>query len=618
MAQESKGLDKEQNGQKAVNGRRLFRGKPGGLFCFILSCWAVFAMHCRFEIFDGAFPDSALLNGLNKLYSTFSGPDFADIFACIAVYMMLRYVVGRDERIDRSSLAVSGLMALTLVACISFKKFNSAVLLFGNMFQLAVSCFCIAGFWILIYGGLRCVYHLFGNATPKEGRLERCAFLQKHFLLTGFCVILIGWLPWIILNYPGSGCPDSVLQLKEFFGDAAWGAGHPPLSSVIMGALLVLGRWIADANFGFFLYCLMQTCVGAWVFSLTMEKLRRMGVPVRWCLAGIVYFAFTPLWGAFAQWMEKDFFYAQIAVLQTVCMMDILVKKECGRKDTVFLVCTSLGAVFLRNNGIYAVLPALVLLAVWLRGTARRRVIAAALITLLSYEAAMKVLYPALGIQGLSPVEALSIPFQQTARYVCEHSEELTEHEREIIDTVFGYDSMFGYDPVISDPIKNHCRNVEMGEYLKTWFQMFFKHPGTYVAAFLNKGFGYLAPVSQNIEAWIQLEYYEYMEEIGLHRMFSVLDSHILVQVWSVSMALPLLKYLTSPGLYTWIGIVLALMLVKRRRYGTLILFVPSLMNVLVCLASPLAESMRYELPTVASMPLLIGWAYLSIRGEAK
>lgn len=56
------------------------------------------------------------------------------------------------------------------------------------------------------------------------------------------------------------------MQLKQFLGEQDWGAAHPPFSSAIMGICFVLGRTIADANFGFFLYCLLQTLVGAYAF----------------------------------------------------------------------------------------------------------------------------------------------------------------------------------------------------------------------------------------------------------------------------------------------------------------------------------------------------------------
>lgn len=595
---------------------QLIKGKSadGPVLRFLLSCLAVFVLHCRFEIFDGGFPDSALLNGLNKLYNTFSRPDFSDLFVLAAVYLMLKYVSKKDKKTDFGSLVLSFVLAVTLVAAISFAKLNSADFLFANSYQMLISCACIAGFWVMIYGGLRCVYYLFEKGTLETRGAGGNTFWEEYFSLIGFAVIFIGWLPWILMNYPGSGCPDSLLQLQQFLGDASWGAWHPPLSTCIMGSLFTLGRLLADANFGFFLYCFMQTLVGAKVFSLSMKKLYNLGIPVKWCMAGIVFFAFTPFWGTYAQWVEKDLFYAEIAVLQTVCMMEILVKKQCDKKDAVLLCLTSLGAVFLRNNGIHAVLPALLCMVIWLKKESRRRVAAVMLLTLVLYEGMMRIVYPAMGIGGISAAESLSVPFQQTARYVCEHADEVTEYERQVIDNTLNYDAMLiSYDPVISDPVKYLYRGADLGDYFKIWFRMFFKHPGTYVAAFINQGYGYIAPVSQNIEAWIQGEYYSYMGEIGLHHVFDSNLAYILVQIWNLSMVLPLVKYLCSPGLYTWIVVVLAMMLIKQRKYSGLILFVPSFMNILVCLASPLATAIRYELPTVASVPLLIGWTYFVI-----
>lgn len=583
---------------------------------FFLSLVAVLALHCRFEVFVGSFPDSAMLNGLHKLYGTFYGPDYTDLFVLAAVFAMLRFVKRKDEKIDRGFLLFSLALSVILVASISFKKFNSADFMFANSYQLMVSCFCVIGIWIVLYGVLRCIYHLFNRnlmAGIKKEKTGFPAFLDRHFLMVGFIIIFLGWLPWIVMNYPGSDCPDSILQLKEFFGEESWAVGHPPLSTIIMGILFSLGRMVVDANFGFFLYCLMQTCAGALIFSLSMKKLKDLGIPVKWCIVGIAWFAFTPFWGTYAQWLEKDLFYTEIALLQTVCMLEILVRKECGRREAVFLALSSLGAVFLRNNGIYAVLPALVLLAVRFRGISRKRVAAVSLTVLVAYVGVMKGLYPALGVQGASVVEPLSIPFQQTARYVCEYPDEVTEQEREILEKTFHYDALFNYNPVISDPIKNNCKGVGMNEYFGIWFRMFFKHPGTYVAAFINKSYGYLAPVSQNIEAWIQLEHYDYMKNLGITHVFPLNLSNILVMVWNMSMTFPLVKYLCTPGIYTWIVAILGMLLVKHRKSGALILFVPAFMNILVCLASPLAGAIRYELPTVASVPLLIGWAYFSI-----
>lgn len=589
----------------------------GKVITFLLSCVVVFTLHFKFEVIGGGFPDSTLLNSMNKLYNSFTPMNFADLVVLFAVWKLFDHVFSRENWIDQGTGVLALILSVLLVTCISFKKFNSPALILGNRFQWVVSIFCICGFWMLIYLTLRSFYFLMEKERTVVGA-EKPSLYRKHFLLIGFLVILIGWLPWILLNYPGTSCPDGNLQLKQFLGDADWAAGHPPLSSLIMGSLFSLGRRLVDANFGFFLYCFFQTCVGAWIFAYSMKKLLELGISIRWCSVGLLFFAFSPFWGTYAQWFEKDLLYAEVAALQAVFLLEVLRKKGCGVKDGILLAVSSILASLLRNNGIYAVAPALALLVVWLKKQERKRAFLVLLATILVYGGITKGLYySVLEMPAPSPAEALSVPFQQTARYVVYYEDELTEYEREVIDHVLSVDGIKCYDPVISDPVKYYYRGAELGEYFKVWFQMFWKHPGCYVSAFINKGYGYLAPVSQNMEAWIGLEgdYTAYDVELGIHHVFDPVLSYALGQLWNLSMVLPLVRYLCTPGLYTWILLALALLLWKHQKPGALILFVPSMMNVLVCLASPLASAIRYEMPTVAAVPLLIGWTYYSLHG---
>ena len=592
-----------------------FSNRYGKAITFLLSCVVVFTLHFKFEIIGGGFPDSTFLNCLNKLYNSFTPMNFADLVVLFAVWKLFEHVFSRENWIDQGTGILALLLSVLLVTCISFKKFNSPALILGNRFQWILSMFCICGFWMIIYLTIRSFYFLMEKERTVED-LEKKSFYRNHFLLIGFLVILIGWLPWILLNYPGTSCPDGNLQLKQFLGDADWAGGHPPLSSLIMGVLFSLGRRLADANFGFFLYCFFQTCVGAWIFAYSMKKLLDLGISAGWCSVGILFFAFSPFWGTYAQWFEKDLLYAEVATLQAIFLLEVIRKKGCSVKDGILLAASGILASLLRNNGIYAVVPALVLLAVWLKKQDRKRALLVLLATILVYGGVTKGLYySVLDMARPSPAEAMGLPFQQTARYVVYYEEELTEYEREVIDYVLSVDGIKCYDPVISDPVKYFYRGAELDEYLKVWFQMFWKHPGCYVSAFINKGYGYLAPVSQNIEAWIGIEsdYTAYDVELGIHHVFDPELTYALAQIWNLSMTLPLVRYLCTPGMYTWIVLVLALLLWKHQKTGTLILFVPSIMNILVCLASPLASAIRYEMPAVAAVPLLIGWTYYSL-----
>lgn len=595
-----------------------FLNRCGKAVTFLLSCIVVFALHCKFEISSGGFPDSVLLGSLNKLYDSFTPISYTDLVILFAVWKLFDHVFSREHKIDYGTGIFALILSVLLVTCISFYKFNSPVFVLGSGFQMMLSALCICGFWILIYLSVRSLFFCMekgdGSCAEKGGTKT---FYEKHFLLFGALIIFMGWLPWILMNYPGTSCPDGMYQLSQFLGDAAWAGGHPPLSSVIMGSLFSFGRWLADANFGFFLYCFFQTCVGAWVFAYSIKKLLDLGIPAKWCTVGILFFAFSPFWGTYAQWFEKDLFYVEMTLLQAVFVLEVIIKKSCGVRESVLLVLSSILVSLLRNNGIYAVAPALLLLAVWLKKKDRKRVLIALFVTVLAFEGVTKGLYyTVLDVARPSAAEPLSIPFLQTARYVEYYGDEVTEYEREVIDRVLSFEGIANYNPLDAETVRGYYKGAELGEYFKIWFQMFWKHPGCYVSAFLNTGYGYLAPVSQDIEAWIGPDYYSYDAELGIHHVFDLKMTNVLIQVWFLSMTLPLVKYLCTPGMYTWILLVLALFLWKRRKFGGLILFVPSIMDVLVCVASPLPSALRFEMPVAAALPLLIGWTYYCLHED--
>lgn len=54
-----------------------------------------------------------------------------------------------------------------------------------------------------------------------------------------------------------------------------------------------------------------------------------------------------------------------------------------------------------------------------------------------------------------TPKEMLSLPFQQTARYVRDYGDEVTEEEKAAIGQVLDYDKIVkGYMELTSDPVK--------------------------------------------------------------------------------------------------------------------------------------------------------------------
>lgn len=106
-----------------------------------------------------------------------------------------------------------------------------------------------------------------------------------------------------------------------------------------------------------------------------------------------------------------------------------------------------------------------------------------------------RVLLPACGVEDNGPKEALSIPFQQTARYVRDYGAEVTAEEAEIIGKVLDYENLAElYDPITSDPVKYtyHAETTgELLDYFRVWAIQLVKHPANAVEATMNNAYGW-------------------------------------------------------------------------------------------------------------------------------
>ena len=576
-------------------------GKSRKVLPALAAILSTFAFSLRLELYQG-FDENTLLSIFNKLYNSFASNALLEVVAVLGLFFFYKEWMQKETGFDLFTAIFSLVLSFLFVLSTFYAKFDASDYMFANVYQLGMTVLSVVGMALFFYALLRMI--LLKN---EEADSSKETFFSKHIFVISAVLLFLAWIIWVIGNYPGSANPDSIQQLKYFRGEEPWSNWHPPLSSVIMGSCFALGQKIKDANFGFFLYCLLQTITGSLVFAFALKKLKDFGVSIKAIALTLIYLMFVPIFGCYSQWFEKDFLYTQAVVFQLVFMLSIFVKKECERKDLIGLIVSSLLCVFLRNNGIYAVTPALIALLLWIKKDQKKKVLIALLSTVISFVLVVKVIFPLAHVSATSISESIGFMFQQTARYAVEYPDDIDEYEKEVLDKNFtGIEHLYNYDPRINDPVKIYYNHSDFKGYLKVWFSQLKKHPGVYFEAFLNGSYGYMAPVESEIGAWVQRDYYSYQTDLGaFHPMDNILNES-LVWVWNLSQSLPVLRFLTMPGLYTWVLLVSAWYVLKKREASKLILMIPSFVNILVCLASPLANAMRYALPTLAGSIILM------------
>jgi hypothetical protein len=234
---------------------------------------------------------------------------------------------------------------------------------------------------------------------------------------------------------------------------------------------------------------------------------------------------------------------------------------------------------------------------------------------------------PAIGIPPGSVAEALSVPFQQTARYMRDAPEDVTEAEYAAIDGVLNAAWIAeGYESYRSDNVKFTFREesttAQRLAYARAWFAMFWKHPGIYVESLVSNSYGYFSPNVALLADWPLFNFHTDLTMINTSDWLAMADVRltqseslapvrtVLKGYYDVLDAIPPFSLLTSWGSYTLllVGItVYILQRAKRFQCGRLLVgLIPMWMTLLVCIASPVNGRLIYYFPVIACMPLAL------------
>lgn len=583
---------------------------------WIMQAWlATAALNICVRVVPDDGTESALVANMLKFRESFSGDVAAHMAIIIAFLCAIYLLYLAGAKCTGRLNIIAGVFAVIYVLDLSIVKTGTTDFVFANGFQRCLSLLCMCGWWV-IFRMLLAGIAFAAEKTAPESREKIDMLNFRKIWCVSFAVIFICWLPWLFASYPCSFCPDSINSLEQYFGFRPWNGNSPVLNTLIMGVFASLGGAIKTRAFGCFLYVFTQAAIGAAIFAYTAVILRKMGMGRGGYIAVMLFYAVLPLWGAYVQWFEKDMMYVEFYTLSMTALAFVMYKRSCTAGEAILLTCALLMMSLLRNNGRYEMLPFVLLLCVYLKGVDRKRlsavvaVVAAVVIGLTSF------VYPKLGIEKAPVSEVLSIPLQQTARYIVFCGDEVTEEEHTAIEAVIDYDSVAEkYRPYYSDPIKDsyHGDGDSLRNYLRVWLKMGMKHPQIYLDGFLHQNSGFIAPVNAGGEPDIALNtYIEDAPHLEITRSSDVIPTLVFDNWWHMFFTLPGFNMLISAGLYIWMVVVCVALMRDKKRNSALILLIPALLNIVSCIFSALSGGVRYALPLIATAPLILWWTALN------
>ena len=550
----------------------------------------------------------------------------------ILYYLYLK-VFKKDNYLSINILSV--IFTVLMILGYSYDYNYTPNLVFNSNIHILITLIKFIGFYFLFKNLLNAIYRYFTKGKFQENANKLTTMFSKHPYLLSFIVLFIVYGIYLIIFYPGVINYDNANQIKEVLGmhtryldsivvindNITLTNFNPILHTLLLGNLFKVGVSIGNVNFGLFLYTFLQMIIVIAVLSYSLKFLYKEGVKSKYLLWILLAYIIIPYFPLYAITCVKDTLFTMFVLLYIIKLYQFI-KYDFKFKDYVLFMITILLVILFRNNGIYLILLSLPFTLIIKKGIRKQIVLMCVLVIGFNYGYGQ--VLSALEIPNTSIREMLSIPFQQTARYVKYHESDVTEEQKKVIDTILTYDTLGNrYNPILSDKVKNeynkYATNEELMDYFKAWFEMFWNHPMTYVNATVSNVYGYFYPATYRWYVYNTLN--EKLPEAGFdyHFIDSLEPMRSFIQGYSeVFKYVPIVQMSVNCGFYTWSYLFLMVVLILQKKQRYIILFAPAFSLVLMNVAGPANTYFRYVLPYAVALFTILPLILLEINKNFK
>lgn len=609
-------------------------------FCLVATLLCLVAAQNLWLILPESRPDAGTFDLMNDLMYTAQTHFAANYLSWMASAAFFGYSI-RHLYFGHKALRFSpGAFVLALLFTLFFLlggamvKYNALVPVLTGGLQLFLVMLAALGFFLLFYGLFFRAEELLPfirtfEATPIAGLAQRVQ--KKHPLVGPMLFFCLCWAPVWLIAFPGALAIDVGIQLKSFYlPDHFFNNHYPYLTTLFYAGAAWLGNALHSPGIALFLMTAIQYFFQAYALGHMLCTLKKLGASDTLRGITMLVLAFVPLWPTYAVCVQKDTpFTSAVIILMDVAAELLFLHRPLTPRLAAGLFGLSLFICITRNNGIYFTLSLLICLIPALTGKKRLPMLLALAALLVSYSLIQNQLLVAVGCFKGERQEMLSIPFQQTARYVRDFGDEVTPEEHDAIDGIIPYEALANYDPFMSDNVKNVYRfrfynlealraqygkdavdeeSIALNKYFSAWASMFAKHPTVYIEATVNNVYGYVYPMSYRqygpvelnlfIDAALDHDIIDYTQISAFEPLRTIYckASTFLGQM-------PISSLLFSPFFTVWIVGAGAVWLIFHKRWTALVCFIPLLLNIAVCIASPVNGCTRYMYSVMSLIP---------------
>ena len=553
------------------------------------------------------------------------------LFIFMAIFyfsFQLRDSLFQRERINAVAFIVACVFStfLSLKGMECFDRYPSVTAL-GKLVLISCQFF---GFLFLIYVSCVFLYTKSVSMIPtnmEAGFWKKDSFVSRNFFVLVFITMLILWVPYYLIDFPGVVISDSADQIQQAFGAYPYSNHHPILQTWIIKGIFNLGLAVfGEINYAVALYSILQMIIMALGYSYFINRLKKQGYPLGFVLAVFLYFSIMPYNVMYSFTMWKDSIFSLCVFVFCVILWENTVlnqeegteRKTGGFFQNLLFFVSGVGICLFRNNGFYLYIVMLPFLIVFFRKRSAKKLGISILILMITlvFRGPVMELY---AVKNPDSIESLSIPIQQVARVISEELE-ITSSQEELLENIITVNKIKeNYNPHISDPMKGLIRekgNIiyfeeNKGAYLRLWLELLRNYPTQYVRAYIDQTSGYWYPDTQY---WIYA-HGTYDAGVGITEqplLGESVSKYLRWPLWNYQ-DFPFLGLLFSIGAAVWTMFYLLGLCIIRKEYRNLIVFLPVILlwgTLLV--ATPVYAEFRYIYALFLCLPIYIAYIFES------
>lgn len=481
---------------------------------------------------------------------------------------------------------------------------------------LGLSCFTVPFFHALM-DYMERISNYFEE--KKENKLFRYeVFYAKHkycYFGTMFFVILLSFIPVFLSNWPGNFVFDAPYQMTEVLTEQ-YSTHHPLIHTLLMGKAYLWGSKIGSVSLGYSVYTIVQMVIMAFSMAYLMYFLFDNKVHRTIRVGTLAFYIVFPIHKLFAISATKDVLCAGFFLMFMVEIFRFIFGNQRNRKYLVRLVLFGALTSLFRNNMLYAIVVAMLLVVIMEKNKRKRIAVFVCLILMIGVTKIVNysLVRATSAVDNDSSRESMSVPLQCLARVAAYRREELDPVLYEEIISYIRESDLSGYNPYNSDAVKNNANerllNGNFVNFMKLFIKVGIKFPGEYMESILTNTMGYWYPLNQGMYVSADISTYHMLigmgEEIDKQGYGPGFVQNYYMDMYYKNEyhETPVLGYLFRNAIHVWFLMISFVYVLSKRKMSSIQLLLFPVMYLMTCFLGPMA-ALRYIYSLIIIEPLV-------------